>query len=96
MALSFVRKAEDIVDLKSELRERDSHMKVMAKIEMPSALKDIRNIIVESDGIMVARRGPWCETALEKNYPWPSVILSVNYSPGKACNCSYTNDGKHD
>lgn len=66
VALSFVRKAEDIVDLKRRLTERDSQMKVMAKIEMPSALKDIRNIIVESDGIMVARGDLGVELPVEK------------------------------
>ena len=38
LALSFVRKAEDIIDLKNRLTERNSTIKVMAKIEMPSAM----------------------------------------------------------
>lgn len=66
VALSFVRKAEDIIDLKRRLGERNSLMKVMAKIEMPSALKDIRNIILESDGIMVARGDLGVELPVEK------------------------------
>lgn len=66
VALSFVRKAEDIVDLKRKVKERGSDIKVMAKIEMPSALADLRNIIVESDGIMVARGDLGVELPVEK------------------------------
>ncbi|WEK33721.1 MAG: pyruvate kinase [Candidatus Pseudobacter hemicellulosilyticus] len=66
VALSFVRKAEDIVDLKRRLAERKSKTKVIAKIEMPSALVDLRNIIVESDAVMVARGDLGVELPVEK------------------------------
>lgn len=66
VALSFVRKAEDIINLKKKLSNVDSSIKVMAKIEMPSALKDIRNIILESDGIMIARGDLGVELPVEK------------------------------
>ncbi len=66
VALSFVRKAEDIVNLKKMLVIRNSPVKVMAKIEMPSALADLRNIIVESDGVMVARGDLGVELPVEK------------------------------
>lgn len=66
VALSFVRKAEDIIDLKKLVRERNSDIKVMAKIEMPSALVDLRNIVVESDAVMVARGDLGVELPVEK------------------------------
>jgi pyruvate kinase len=66
VALSFVRKAEDIVDLKRRLAEKNCTTKVIAKIEMPSALEDLRNIIVESDGVMVARGDLGVELPVEK------------------------------
>lgn len=66
VALSFVRKAEDIIDLKRRVKERNSSIKVMAKIEMPSALVDLRNIIVESDAVMVARGDLGVELPVEK------------------------------
>jgi pyruvate kinase len=66
VALSFVRKVEDIVDLKRRLAEKKSQSKVIAKIEMPSALDDLRNIILESDGVMVARGDLGVELPVEK------------------------------
>jgi pyruvate kinase len=66
IALSFVRKVEDIIDLKKRLTDRKSNSKVMAKIEMPSALDDLRNIVLESDGVMVARGDLGVELPVEK------------------------------
>jgi pyruvate kinase len=66
IALSFVRKAEDIIDLKGRIAEKNSTSKVIAKIEMPSALKDLRNIILESDAVMVARGDLGVELPVEK------------------------------
>src|SRR5882757_2637631 len=66
VALSFVRKAEDIVDLKRRLAEKKSQTKVIAKIEMPSALEDLRNIVLESDAVMVARGDLGVELPVEK------------------------------
>lgn len=66
LALSFVRKASDISELKEKITSRGSKVKVIAKIEMPEALKNIRDIIVESDGIMVARGDLGVEMPVEQ------------------------------
>ena len=66
IALSFVRKVEDIIDLKQRLTERGSNMKTMAKIEMPSAMLDLKNIVNQSDGVMVARGDLGVELPVEK------------------------------
>lgn len=66
VALSFVRKVDDIIDLKKRLADAKSKSKVIAKIEMPSALVDLRNIILESDGVMVARGDLGVELPVEK------------------------------
>src|SRR5450631_2763066 len=55
VALSFVRKVNDIVGLRDKLNQKQSKTKIIAKIEMPEALTNLREIILESDGIMVAR-----------------------------------------
>jgi pyruvate kinase len=66
VALSFVRKPKDIIELKKIIKKRKSKIKVIAKIEMPEALKNIRDIIVESDGIMVARGDLGVEMPVEQ------------------------------
>lgn len=55
IALSFVRKPEDIIELKKMLKAKGAKTKVIAKIEMPEAIRNLRDIIVESDAVMVAR-----------------------------------------
>ena len=66
LALSFVRKVEDIVNLKKLVKANNSKIKVIAKIEMPEALKNLRDIIVESDGIMIARGDLGVEIPIEQ------------------------------
>jgi len=55
LALSFVRCADDIHQLKSIIKGAGQHTAVIAKIEKPEALEQAREIIDISDGIMVAR-----------------------------------------
>ena len=55
IALSFVRSAHDIIELKKHISARKHHAKVIAKIEKPEALENIDGIIAESDALMVAR-----------------------------------------
>lgn len=66
VALSFVRQVKDITGLKKILKERNSKTKVIAKIEKPEALTNLRDIIVESDGIMIARGDLGVELPVEK------------------------------
>lgn len=66
VALSFVRKVADIIELKSKISAKASKIKVIAKIEMPEALKNIRDIIVESDAIMIARGDLGVELPVEQ------------------------------
>ena len=55
IALSFVRKAEDIARLKTWLSKRDLKIPVIAKIEKPEAVNNFDSILELADGIMVAR-----------------------------------------
>jgi pyruvate kinase len=55
LALSFVRSADDLALLKQHLLNRVSDIHVVAKIEMPQAVKNIDSIIEHCDGLMVAR-----------------------------------------
>lgn len=66
VALSFVRNVKDIVILRSKLDERKSKTKIIAKIEKPEAIANIRDIIIESDAIMIARGDLGVELPVEK------------------------------
>jgi pyruvate kinase len=55
IGLSFVRAAEDIVDLKQRISAQGGKARVIAKIEKPEALQCIDEIVKVSDGLMVAR-----------------------------------------
>jgi pyruvate kinase len=66
LALSFVRKREDVLRLRVYLDECDAFAKVIAKIEKPEAWTNLDAIMAESDGVMVARGDLGVEMALEK------------------------------
>jgi pyruvate kinase len=66
VALSFVRSVKDIVILRHKLQEKKSKTKIIAKIEKPEAVTNIRDIILESDAIMVARGDLGVEMPVEK------------------------------
>ncbi|HYO82409.1 MAG TPA: pyruvate kinase [Bryobacteraceae bacterium] len=65
VALSFVRRREDVLRLRVYLDEADAHVGVIAKIEKPEALDNLDAIMDESDGVMVARGDLGVEMALE-------------------------------
>ena len=57
VALSFVQKADDIIDLRQRLVELGSTVDIIAKIETKSAVdpENLEEIVKASDGVMVAR-----------------------------------------
>lgn len=55
LALSFVRYAEDINDLRELLNAQNCTARIIAKIEKPEALENASDILDAADGIMVAR-----------------------------------------
>jgi pyruvate kinase len=65
IALSFVRKADDIYHLKDLIQEKGKEIHVIAKIEKPEAIKNIDEIIEATDGLMVARGDLGVEIAME-------------------------------
>jgi pyruvate kinase len=66
VALSFVRKASDVMELKEVLLRENSKIQVIAKIEKPEAVADFAPILDASDGIMVARGDLGVEMSPEK------------------------------
>ena len=65
LAASFVSCKEDVLEIRKILEEQGSEMKVISKIENTTAIKNIDEIIGESDGIMVARGDLGVEASME-------------------------------
>ncbi len=55
IALSFVRSANDVIQLKKWLKEKGEEIPVIAKIEKKEAVENLNEIIKFADGIMIAR-----------------------------------------
>ncbi|SIT92449.1 pyruvate kinase [Pontibacter indicus] len=75
VALSFVRKVEDVREIKRIIRERGKDTRVIAKIEKPEALRNIDAIIAESDALMVARGDLGVETGMERVPMFQKMIV---------------------
>ena len=66
VALSFVRRAGDLLEAKRILRQKGAPIQIIAKIEKACALKNIDEIIETADGIMIARGDLGVETPLAR------------------------------
>ncbi len=78
VALSFVQTARDVLRLKRLLKREAKNEQppmIIAKIEKPSALDHLDEILEASDGIMVARGDLGVELSLEKVPMWQKRIL---------------------
>ncbi|MHA6696410.1 pyruvate kinase [Chryseobacterium sp. A301] len=69
IALSFVRHAQDIIDLKKIIASHPTNKlktPIIAKIEKPEGVKNIDQILLECDGLMVARGDLGVEVPMEE------------------------------
>ncbi|TXF77287.1 pyruvate kinase [Chryseobacterium sp.] len=92
IALSFVRHAQDIIDLKKIMSDHPTNKQktpIIAKIEKPEGVKNIDEILMECDGLMVARGDLGVEVPMEqvpaiqktlvekaRNYSKPVIIAT--------------------
>ena len=66
IALSFVREAKDVLELKELLGDKASKIKIISKIEDPEGVRNVDEIIDVSDAVMVARGDLGIEIPLEE------------------------------
>ncbi|MDO8737333.1 MAG: pyruvate kinase [Thermoleophilia bacterium] len=76
VALSFVRTADDINDLRGLISSQTERpVKLIAKIEKHEAIKNITSIIKASDAVMIARGDLGVEIAAERVPYWQKEII---------------------
>lgn len=86
IALSFIRNANDILDVNDMLiSQRNEHTQIISKIENRSAIEDLENIIKVSDGIMVARGDLGVEIPIEKLPCIQKKIIKETRKKNKIC-----------
>jgi pyruvate kinase len=83
VALSFVRRAEDVIEAKRLLTVDQVSIPVIAKIEKPQALERLAEIIEAADGTMVARGDLGVELGPEKVPLWQKRIIEETNRRGK-------------
>jgi pyruvate kinase len=66
VALSFVRSAKDVEDVRRVMDEEGRRIPVVAKVEKPQAVDNLEEIVRAFDGIMVARGDLGVELPLEQ------------------------------
>jgi len=83
VALSFVRRPEDVLEAKRLLTVDQVSIPVIAKIEKPQALDRLGDIIDAADGVMVARGDLGVELGPEKVPLWQKRIIEETNRRGK-------------
>ena len=77
IALSFVRNKEDIEILKKILLKVNPDIKIIAKIENANAIRNLEEIILAADGIMVARGDLGIEVPIRELAFWQKNIIDL-------------------
>ncbi len=83
IALSFVRKAEDIQEVKQIISDKGASIPVIAKIEKHEAVANIDGILDAADGIMVARGDLGVEIPMEDVPAVQKMLVRKSNQAGK-------------
>jgi len=83
VALSFVRKAEDIIELRKIIENSGKFTRIVAKIEKPEAVENIDGIIDASHALMVARGDLGVEIPMEQVPMIQKMLVKKSNESGK-------------
>jgi pyruvate kinase len=83
LALSFVRKAADVQQLRALIRNKGGSADIIAKIEKPEALENINEILDVSDAIMIARGDLGVELPPEEVPAAQDQLIALAKAKGK-------------
>ena len=83
IAASFVRSKEDVLQIREILKEHNSKIQIISKIESLQGIQNLEEIIEVSDGIMVARGDMGVEIPLEDVPVIQKILIEKVYKAGK-------------
>jgi len=83
VALSFVRRPEDVRELREIVKAKNGRAQIIAKLEKPEAIEELDAIIEASDGVMVARGDLGVEMATEHVPLLQKRIITAANDAGK-------------
>ena len=83
VAASFVRTKEDVMAIREILKAKNSQMKIIAKIESTQGINNLKSILQEADGIMVARGDMGVEVPFEEVPVIQKEMIKLAEAEGK-------------
>ncbi len=83
IALSFVRAADEVRELRKYLDSRNAKIHIISKIEMPQAVRDLAAIVEASDAVLVARGDLGVEMDLTQVPIIQKEIIQAAHEAGK-------------
>ncbi len=83
IAMSFVRTAAEVVEVRRLVHLHGGEMPVIAKLERPEAITNLESIIAESDAVMVARGDLGVEIGPERVPAIQKQIITMANQAGK-------------